>query len=1172
MAENRAIVSYTTAPSFLLTGAWKQIQVALKAQFPLRNIHWKPLSRSSILTIQELDVKFVPFESVRDEHVSQIPMTLLEKPLLHIYVITCEPGDLETYKSTVKKQVKEWHNSVLSRKNQEWLILHLVKGDTPALSGGRLFQLKGSVLDKLKTDFNQDKRDRCIQVTWSTANDSPLAWGEFGNKVKDSLMTAFDIAVCQREEEVRRSESQQQMPGWNFCTFFILKESLASSFEGMNLLEDALLQFDELEESFNHIWREKNFSWFGTLINAGPDDDTLPLLSVTKKPYRDLILANTISVFDFRTFLLARRCELLAKLGRISDIAVNASNFLMRFSQRLRTITVTLPLFFIESWIYSSSLSIIQQYDVWFPPLVDGSRPKSLYASKGELYELARHQLDVIGVHAGHLPEKPPFSMGSPSQSNSSKANSRTSISNKELLEAVRDRETFYKVYTDVTNRSISMYTKAGRRKSALKLHGSLAALDLHRGHYTPALTTYYSLPAHYAPHTWTALESYMLARALDTHAEMEQPKDNEWLHNLLSYLRSFIEHQGSELLIHEDDKIEYISKLVSSLTEAAHNLESEIVLPKHQILSLEITPDAELAETQDGIYIDLRVMNKLPCNLSIDDTTVTVTGREPEKYKFTAPASDLVRGKNALRLFCPAIAMGKYLIQTTDIRIGNLVFHWDHRRTHAKMSTSSKRSNAIIRVPQDTRALDVRVDQSTRIELGKSPRISITISTGRNNIDRLKLRLVCPNMTWKYAEASSEGEDVELEAVDDGLVLRNLEEDNERSLTLPHSDSSIVHDLRINIEAEYVTKEQPSLERKLFLTRVLFTTLPISVNVQDFFRGSRLISRFTVSTTSHQHIRIASAELETPPNGIDGVTIASPSPNSKIVTVTPMQPANFLFSIDSSAGPVQESLTLVIRYRLLRAEVKDLVEQEVEAVLGENESKHLYAPLVNHLVEALGNDASWVELYGVTGELIVPEMPQDAEFGERLDAVKEALKRHQHPDSMNGKWREIRIPVDVPQMHIVAAARINILATPFGSVSAIGSSSLYAGQPISAELRIDTSFHWGPSANDQDQEFVMRYNVEEIIRDWLVSGPKRGEFVAKDNGSFTTQITLLALHHGELALPKIHVLALPVTGETAMSSMAVPSTEVFQVHGAERILILPRGGRSTFVVGMGST
>lgn len=45
------------------------------------------------------------------------------------------------------------------------------------------------------------------------------------NKTKDGILHAFDDAVSHREDEVRRSESQREMPGWNFCTFFILKES-----------------------------------------------------------------------------------------------------------------------------------------------------------------------------------------------------------------------------------------------------------------------------------------------------------------------------------------------------------------------------------------------------------------------------------------------------------------------------------------------------------------------------------------------------------------------------------------------------------------------------------------------------------------------------------------------------------------------------------------------------------------------------------------------------------------------------------------------------------------------------------------------------------------------------------------------------------------------------------
>lgn len=74
----------------------------------------------------------------------------------------------------------------------------------------------------------------------------------------------------------------------------------------------------------------------------------------------------------------------------------------------------------------------------------------------------------------------------------------------------------------------------------------------------------------------------------------------------------------------------------------------------------------------------------------------------------------------------------------------------------------------------------------------------------------------------------------------------------------------------------------------------------------------------------------------------------------------------------------------------------------------------------------------------------------------------------------------------------------MSILATPFGSVNSNGTPSLYAGQPISTEVKISTSFRWGPNRDDQNQSFMMRYNVEETIRDWLISGPKRGEFIAK--------------------------------------------------------------------------
>ena len=71
----RVLVSFSAPQPILSSVKWQQVQAAISDQLPLRNIHWKPVSRRSIRTIQELDVGLVSLEAVRDEY-SQIPITL----------------------------------------------------------------------------------------------------------------------------------------------------------------------------------------------------------------------------------------------------------------------------------------------------------------------------------------------------------------------------------------------------------------------------------------------------------------------------------------------------------------------------------------------------------------------------------------------------------------------------------------------------------------------------------------------------------------------------------------------------------------------------------------------------------------------------------------------------------------------------------------------------------------------------------------------------------------------------------------------------------------------------------------------------------------------------------------------------------------------------------------
>ena len=171
MSSQNVLATFAASPS---SDSCKQVIAALRLQLPLRSIHWRATSRPSIRTIQELEVTLVALDSLRDELTSQVPLTLLEKPLLNLYIVTCEVGGLlfqhrfiiytpvqdnEVYKSTVKKQIKDWQISILPKKNQEWLIVHVVRPDTKVMDR-KFFNMKGSVLDKIKADFNVDKRDR----------------------------------------------------------------------------------------------------------------------------------------------------------------------------------------------------------------------------------------------------------------------------------------------------------------------------------------------------------------------------------------------------------------------------------------------------------------------------------------------------------------------------------------------------------------------------------------------------------------------------------------------------------------------------------------------------------------------------------------------------------------------------------------------------------------------------------------------------------------------------------------------------------------------------------------------------------------------------------------------------------------------------------------------------
>lgn len=62
-----------------------------------------------------------------------------------------------------------------------------------------------------------------------------------------------------------------------------------------------------------------------------------------------------------------------------------------------------------------------------------------------------------------------------------------------------------------------------------------------------------------------------MLSCTLDTHQKLNRSKDSEWSHILLNFLKTYVESHGHDIFLSsEEDKVEYVTRLVRELTEVA--------------------------------------------------------------------------------------------------------------------------------------------------------------------------------------------------------------------------------------------------------------------------------------------------------------------------------------------------------------------------------------------------------------------------------------------------------------------------------------------------------------------------------------------------------------------------------------------------------------------------
>ncbi|KAL0311093.1 UNVERIFIED_CONTAM: Trafficking protein particle complex II-specific subunit [Sesamum angustifolium] len=370
---------------------WPVVKKGFEERLPFKRAFLNNKTRNPVL-VDELPAEFILTTDarLRSRFPQEQSLFWFREPYATVVLVTCE--DLDEFKNILKPRLK----LIVQNDEREWFIVFVSKA--PA-HNDQATKMAKKVYARLEVDFNSKKRERCCKLDLHGPDAN--FWEDLEAKIMECIRNTLDRRIQFYEEEIRKLSEQRFMPVWNFCNFFILKESLAFMFEIAHLHEDALREYDELElcylETVNVAGKQRDFGG----VERG--DDQAMLLDPGRKALTQIVQDDSFREFEFRQYLFACQAKLLFKLSRPFEAASRGYSFIISFSKALALQESILPFCMREVWVITACLALSNATaSLYKDGLAAPDVEKEFYRVQGELYNLCRTKFMRLGYLIGY--------------------------------------------------------------------------------------------------------------------------------------------------------------------------------------------------------------------------------------------------------------------------------------------------------------------------------------------------------------------------------------------------------------------------------------------------------------------------------------------------------------------------------------------------------------------------------------------------------------------------------------------------------------------------------------------------------------------------------------------------------------------------------------------------
>lgn len=475
---------------------FRSLESQLVASIPLDTCEWKRSYGRPNKNVR-LDAQFTPFEPSALEPYKTGNWSILEHPVLHIYVTDC--CDVDIYKSSISKEIESWQKELLAYGISDWMILLV---ETVDLKKTKNILPRTTVLDKMRLDFGAKHADRCISVLNPIKYEvkATESYRCLLNRIRLLMLSGFNRNIVKYEELIRANREKRNQDGWSFIRYFLLQEQLAFVLEMLGLHLEALVQYDELDAMFSQF------------VMNSEKGEKQPWMVMFEKPLdsfhgitmnrdrmletRNRIVDGTASLLELRSYVFERQAILLMGADQYWEVADRLLPFIYATLREVDTLKNPFIDGALSCWQFVCAIEVLTLCD----QAVESKDATNIFQYTAAIWNLAKDRLYELGKLCGLLPgftptseqlhtvvqlsagigdsvldeeavlvEKPVVEYKSHSPSRKLKP-----CATERLKEALGSNHAFTKLFLELSELAISTYKHVSRLRSA-----RLVGLDL---------------------------------------------------------------------------------------------------------------------------------------------------------------------------------------------------------------------------------------------------------------------------------------------------------------------------------------------------------------------------------------------------------------------------------------------------------------------------------------------------------------------------------------------------------------------------------------------------------------------------------------------------------------------------------------------------------------------